>query len=422
LYLVHTFCYYEYMNSGRSPHSVVAGLVDELSRLQGSDSDHGFAPVIAEWAGIQFDSAAVVGWTPDEARAGLAELERVRRSMAAVTAVLTNRLAAGRDTQAMMCRATGMSSRDARAAVDVAKVINNIPEAHALLASGAVSAGHLRALAHLKTDLAAELLPFARSMNVDEFVLLVRERNVKHNTNTLAEEQEATRSVTFFETPNGCVGARIVLPPVDGVEFRETLNQLCDAAYRKAHPERADALGSHDVEPRERRLADAFRTWMRTKKIGSGKPVVIVTIEAETLNAHIVPKQPIPLKAALELVARSDLYVAIRKGTDRAKLIFGRNKRLATPLQRLALMSLQETCVWEGCDRPAQICDVDHQDEFGHGGNSNIDKFRFLCGLHHPHRHLTDVDVHERPDGTWTLVPPPPLSERAVERAVERAA
>jgi hypothetical protein len=405
---VHLFCYCKCMDSGFDSYSVVALMEPVNLVAQGSGCALPAEAVLAEWASCRFDPGLVAGWSPEQARLGLVELEQVRRSIDAVTAVLTARLAAGRDLQAALCRSTGMSSRDARAAVDVGKVVDRLPEAGNLLASGAVSAGHLRPLAHITPELAAELLPHAVSMGVDDFITLVKQRNVKQHSKTLAEEQEASRSIEFFETKNGCVGARIVLPPVDGVEFRETLNQLCDTQYRKDHPERADTLGGHDIEPRSRRLADAFRIWMRNKTLSIGKPAVIVTIEAETLDAHIVPNQPIPLRTAMELVARSELYAAIKTKTNRAQLVFGRNRRLATPLQRLALMALQETCVWEGCTRPAQHCDVDHQHPYELGGTSDIGNYRFYCGLHHPHHHETGVDVYEQPDGTWKIRPPDP--------------
>jgi hypothetical protein len=212
--------------------------------------------------------------------------------------------------------------------------------------------------------------------------------------------------VTFFETKNGCVGARIVLPVADGTEFRETLNQLCDAQYKKDHPERAEQLGGHDVEPHERRLADAFRTWMRDRNVGAGRPAVIVTIDAETLDAKIVPNRPISFSTAMELAARGDLYTAIRKGTKRARLVFGRNRRLASPLQRLALLALQPTCVWEGCNESATRCEVDHQVDFDSGGHTDIGNLRYLCPQHHRHRHLQHVDVYEHADGTWKLKPP----------------
>jgi hypothetical protein len=393
------------METEFQPQSVVEGLVAALTGFRAAMPVTEFDAVVAQWEQIRFDCSVAADCTVNEATSGLVVLEGVRRSLDAVTAVLATRLNAGRDMRAALVRTTGMSSRQANEIVDVIKVFGSLPEAEELLSSGKVSVSHLRPLAHIKTDLAASLLSDAENMGADQFVTLVKERNVKQNANSLADEQEASRSVTFFETKNGCVGARIVLPVADGTEFRETLNQLCDAHYKKDHPERAEQVGGHDVEPRERRLADAFRSWMRDRNTGAGRPAVIVTIDAETLTAAVVPNRPISFATAVELAGRGELYAAIRKGTKRAQLVFGRNRRLASPLQRLALMALQPTCVWDGCNQSATRCEVDHQTDFDSGGDTDIGNLRYLCPQHHQHRHLEHVDVHEQSDGSWTLRP-----------------
>jgi hypothetical protein len=391
------------METAFQPQTVADGLVAALAQFRAVMPETEFGLLVGQWEQVRFDCSVAAGCTVDEASAGLVVLEGVRRSLDAVTAVLASRLNARRDTRAALVRKTGMSSRQANEIVDVVKVFGSLPGSEELLSAGKVSVAHLRPLAHINTELGASVLSDAEHMGADDFVTFVKERNTKQNATSLAEEQEAARSVTFFETKNGCVGARIVLPIADGTELRETLNQLCDAQYRKDHPERAEHVGGHDVEPRERRLADAFRSWLRDRNIGAGRPAVIVTIDAETLDAKIVPNRPISFLTAVELAARGDLYAAIRKGTKRAQLVFGRNRRLASPLQRLALMALQPTCVWEGCNESATRCEVDHQTDFDSGGNTDIGNLRFLCPKHHRHRHLEHVDVSEQPDGTWKL-------------------
>ncbi len=194
-----------------------------------------------------------------------------------------------------------------------------------------------------------------------------------------------------------------MLPPTEGHEFRNTLNELCDQAWRTAHPDRAETLGAHEDEPRNRRLADAFVDWMRGKTTASGKPALIVHVEAETLTATIAPDIPIPVEKALEVMARADLYAAIRDGTNRATMQFGRNRRFASPLQRLALMLLQPRCIYPGCDTPAQRSDVHHLHEYERGGPTDLENEGFLCGPHHAHVHLHGITLIELDDGTWVI-------------------
>ncbi len=102
---------------------------------------------LGEWAQIRFDSGDISEWSPHQAEAGLAALEQIRRSLAAVTAALVNRLDAGRDTAAAVTRATGVSGSQAREMAAVAKVVHEQPDAGEMLANGVVSAGHLHRVA-----------------------------------------------------------------------------------------------------------------------------------------------------------------------------------------------------------------------------------------------------------------------------------
>lgn len=358
---------------------------------------------LGEWAQVRFDTERVAEWSPVQAEAGLVALEQVRRSLAAVTAVLVNCLDAGRDTAAALTRATGASGCSARELAAAAKVVREHPDAGSMLSCGIVSAGHLRPLAYLKPAMAAELLPQARGLTVDEFARLVAKHRVKTESTSLAEEQQAERSVKFFDKPNGCVGVTMVLPPVEGHELRNTLNELCDQAWRAAHPDRAEVLGGHEDEPRDLRLADAFVAWMRSKIVATGKPALIVHVEAETLNATIAPDVPVSIEEALEVMARADLYAAIRDGTNRATMQFGRNRRFASPLQKLALMLLQPRCIYPGCDAPAQRSDAHHLREYERGGPTDLENEGFLCGPHHAHVHLHDITLIELDNGTWTI-------------------
>jgi hypothetical protein len=237
----HLFDYYWCMETATPSRSVVDGLVAALAELHAGMPETEFGLCVRQWERIKFDCSVMASCTVDEASAGLVVLEGVRRSLDAVTAVLAARLNAGRDTRAALVRKTGMSSRQANEIVDVVKVLHALPDAEEMLSSGKVSVAHLRPLAHINSELAASVLADAEGMGADQFVTFVKERNTKQNAKSLAEEQEASRSVTFFETKNGCVAARIVLPIADGTEFRETLNQLCDAQYKKDHPVQLDA-------------------------------------------------------------------------------------------------------------------------------------------------------------------------------------
>jgi hypothetical protein len=277
------------------------------------------------------------------------------------------------------------------------------------LEHGEVSVDHLRSLAKLTPATVAELLPHATALSADEFRRTVTHHKVKAASSSVSEEQHASRSVRFFRKRNGCVGETIVLPPIEGTEFANTVQELCDQAWMAAHPERAKTLGGHHGEAREQRLADALVTWMRTKTLKLGKPAVIITIDADTLDAELQPHQPIPLDDALKAMARADVFAAIRDGTKFRNLRFGRNKRVATALQRLALLVDQPTCVYPGCSNPGTQSDAHHIIEWDDGGLTDIDNLCYLCEGHHRHLHLN----HQRiipSGGGWEIADGKPCS------------
>ncbi|SJN46579.1 putative HNH endonuclease domain protein [Microbacterium esteraromaticum] len=66
----------------------------------------------------------------------------------------------------------------------------------------------------------------------------------------------------------------------------------------------------------------------------------------------------------------------------------GREQRLYTPKQRIALAIRDGGCRWTGCDRPASYCESHHADEWQRdGGRTDIDRGILLCRYHHMQLH-----------------------------------
>jgi hypothetical protein len=376
---------------GTSQQQGIGELVGLLEAVRASTCNTAVSAVLDVWRDHRFQVDDVAGWGADDAAQGLVVLENVTRSIDALKTVLVGCLDAGRDATASIVRKTGMSYRAARQLHAASKIVDQHPDALHKLSTGELSAEHLATLAPLPSDLAAELLGDADGKSADEFKKHVATHRVRHESKTVSEEQHNSRSVKFFTKPNGCIGATIILPPVEGTEFKTIITDLCDRAWKTKHPERAEVLGGHTDEPYERRLADAVVEFMHGAQT-TGKPSVIVMIDAETLEAHIVPEQPIPLNDALTVMAHADVYAAIRDGTDPARLVFGRNKRVATELQKLAMLVFGETCDGNGCNVSALESDAHHVIWYRNGGNTNLDNLKWKCRGgqgHHQHEHET---------------------------------
>lgn len=95
----------------------------------------------------------------------------------------------------------------------------------------------------------------------------------------------------------------------------------------------------------------------------------------------------------------------------------GREHRLYTPKQRIALALRDGGCRWKGCDRPASYCEAHHIDEWAADqGRTDIDRGVLLCAFHHMELHangwritregIGDFVLHD-PSGHQTALPRP---------------
>lgn len=97
----------------------------------------------------------------------------------------------------------------------------------------------------------------------------------------------------------------------------------------------------------------------------------------------------------------------------------GREQRLFTPRQRIALAIRDGGCRWRGCDRPASYCEAHHIDEWQRDqGRTDIDRGILLCRFHHMELHHGGWRI--RREGTEGFVLQHPSGERSAlrERAV----
>jgi hypothetical protein len=166
-------------------------------------------------------------------------------------------------------------------------------------------------------------------------------------------------------------------------------------------------------DPIATRLADSKRAGKRKKRRGkrsektNARPrtAVIVTISLETLQAQILGDSAIPLGDALDLIgqARTDLYFCVQNEKG-AVLNFGRSRRFASDMQKLALAVREEGwCSVPDCDVTWDRCEADHDTEFyppNPGdplGQTNMDDLSLKCTPHHKHRHKTGQNKRRKP-------------------------
>jgi len=91
----------------------------------------------------------------------------------------------------------------------------------------------------------------------------------------------------------------------------------------------------------------------------------------------------------------------------------GREERLFTPKQRLALAVRDGGCMWPGCDRPASMCEAHHVVPWSQGGRTDIDDGILLCRFHHLWLHFHGWAIERAGHGRFLLMSPPQVGDAA---------
>lgn len=182
--------------------------------------------------------------------------------------------------------------------------------------------------------------------------------------------------------------------------------------------ERAEAL-ERDDRTTEQIASDAFTELLRQAAslptdvlLGRGAPAVRVLVQATDLIAgtgHGV------IEGSGEAISIGTVQaVACAQGTRTALidslgdvLDLGREQRLYSANQRVALAIRDGGCIWTGCDRPPSWCEAHHIDHYARDhGRTDLKRGVLLCRHHHLKLHNEGWEIRRR-DGRYWLHPPP---------------
>ncbi|WP_052226930.1 HNH endonuclease signature motif containing protein [Microbacterium mangrovi] len=95
-------------------------------------------------------------------------------------------------------------------------------------------------------------------------------------------------------------------------------------------------------------------------------------------------------------------------------LTLGRDTRLFTAKQRLALAQRDGGCGWTGCDRPPSHCEAHHIDLHSEGGRTDVDRGILLCRFHHMNLHHHGWWITRHGTGPFILHSPDPDIEPVI--------
>jgi hypothetical protein len=226
------------------------------------------------------------------------------------------------------------------------------------------------------------------------------ERDIDSYEQRLADALiEAVNGDTPIPKPTG---EQVLLPnePVDIPTWVSDLGEEEHIELRlPADFTRANLADSKRAGKRKKRRAK------RSENRGRPRTAVIVTISLETLQAKVLGDSAIPLDDALNLIgqARTDLYFCVQNEQG-AVMNFGRSRRFASDMQKLALALREEgLCSVPDCEVPWDHCEADHDTEFwppnpgDPRGKTDLDDMSLKCPKDHKEKHRTGNNKRKSP-------------------------
>ena len=349
-----------------------------------------------------------------------AESLRATRGLDAMTTTRSLEISE-RSIRAEVGMALGMSEGGASVVVDTAIAIGDRhPEVLAAMRAGLLRERHatrlVRLIAELPDDAAARVVAAALPMADRAFSKFSQfvERLINEEHPQTLEERHAVAAEDR---------AAWITDEVDGMA---TLHQLMPALDAHAILNRAramaKALKKADVETRTmpQLTVDVLRdlqldgeTESLPSELRGIRPTVFVTVPAISGatgderygTAEVDGIGPIGLDTALKLVGAGSEWTRILTHPASGMVVSVDRQKYKPPaaIARLARW-MYGTCTFPGCRTPAHLCELDHINDWNHGGHTSVGNLEPLCTGHHTISHATEWTPHAEPGGgvTWT--------------------
>jgi hypothetical protein len=182
------------------------------------------------------------------------------------------------------------------------------------------------------------------------------------------------------------------------------------------------ATGVKAITPRQRAqvAAEALHALIcgqRISRVDTGGVGVLIDLDALIDGAATRPDgtrrtaethggTPLPVEAIRRMACEAGIIPIVLNGQGQP-LDVGRERRLATRAQRMALRAQYPTCgMDEACQVPFDDCQVHHVHPWKQGGRTDLRRMCPGCDQHHHLVHEGGWTLTRNADGTWQLNPP----------------
>ena len=212
------------------------------------------------------------------------------------------------------------------------------------------------------------------------------------------QEAEAARrtSLTMREDDAGTCHGRFRIPALHGQMLRKMIQSLTSATTDPG--ERLPAPVEHGQA-----FCDLIEriSGEQLPKAGGCSATVVVTITLDQLltalgAAGLDTGGQISATEARRLACTAGIIPVVLGGAGQV-LDVGRRRRFHTGAQRVAMTIRDHGCTAVGCDRPPAMCHAHHDTPWAHGGPTDLETGRLLCGHHHRRIHDPAYETTHHP-------------------------
>ena len=283
--------------------------------------------------------------------------------------------------------------------------------------------------AAMLSDAAASLLREARVFDADRLYRRARELRDELDLEGVAlreEERRAARSLRLTRHSDG--GARLVWD-MDA----ETLAIVGECYDQLTSPRRGGPRFVDPESPEQQRAERILNDERTIEQLASDGFLELLRVAADTAPAQLVglrrpsvrvlvPASALARRAGrgviegqsnsvsidtVERIACSEGRLDITIDSDGQPLDVGREQRLYTRRQRIALAARDGGCRWPGCERPPAWTEAHHIRHWARdGGSTDVADGILLCRHHHLLSHNNHWEI-TRTGADYSLIPPP---------------
>ena len=324
----------------------------------------------------------------------------------------------------------GLGERDAAKAARRGEAMQKMPEALGALEQGEIGVGHADVLTNQANRLSgAKKKAFedqsdrlvadaiADGLSVREFERRCRDAVDRlmgdDGVGELEKQRRQSRAKAWVDSLSGMTHLRGEWDPVRGEAIRRALDAEIAARI---------AAGAKATTPRQRAqvAADALHALIcgqRISRAESSAVMVLIDLDALVEGAAASPDgtrrtaetsggHPLPVETIRRIACEAGIIPIVLNG-DGQPLDVGRERRLATRAQRVALRAQYPTCgMDEGCNVPFDDCEIHHVDIWKEGGRTDLDRMVPGCDTHHHLIHEGGWTLTRNSEGAWHLTPP----------------